>query len=88
MQVLVNLGKLLEGEEESKKDDLVIGLHDESGSLYSPFRKKCNTSFDQTNTFCLDKYYLGRLMTTLRRTTGTRNWRSRTLELVVDSLLL
>ena len=35
MQVLVNLGKLLEGEEESKKDDIVKGLHDESGSLYS-----------------------------------------------------
>ena len=36
MQVLVNLGKLLEGEEESKKDDIVKGLHDESGSLYKP----------------------------------------------------
>ena len=34
MQVLVNLGKLLEGEEEEKKDDIVKGLHDESGSLY------------------------------------------------------
>ena len=32
--MLVNLGKLLDGEEKSKKDDIDIGVHDESGALY------------------------------------------------------
>ena len=33
--MLVSLGKLLDGEEKSKKDDIDIGVHDESGALYS-----------------------------------------------------
>ena len=32
--MLVRLGKLLDGEEKSKKDDIDIGVHDESGALY------------------------------------------------------
>ena len=39
-QVLVNLGKLLDGEEKSKKDDIDIGVHDESGALYPPRNQK------------------------------------------------
>ena len=35
--MLVNLGKLLDGEEKSKKDDIDIGVHDESGALYTTF---------------------------------------------------
>ena len=32
--MLVRLGKLLDGEGKSKKDDIDIGVHDESGALY------------------------------------------------------
>ena len=33
--MLVRLGKLLDGEEKSKKDDIDIGVHDGSGALYN-----------------------------------------------------
>ena len=33
--MLVRLGKLLDGEGKSKKDDIDIGVHDGSGALYT-----------------------------------------------------
>ena len=38
--MLVRLGKLLDGEGKSKKDDIDIGVHDESGALYPPRNQK------------------------------------------------